>query len=951
MKKIFCCILMAIIILTATSTFASVTLYEKTETERISSGAILKKYKLFTSDGWISVNMIEVDLEDENTEIGLLNSENGLSTFQTVFQMANKGNVVAAINGDFFNGNYKKGNTIGLSINDGKLLTSAYYENDDKDTFGSFILSDSNDAWIDYITDKIILKEARGDATIEIDEYNKNFSKTYDTIIFTREWGEMSCGSTTDLILLEMVVENDKIVDIRYNEEPVEIPEDGYVVATFSTDMINYINENFDEKTKVELEIEYDFDVEEIKMAVSGGAVLVENGEVPNKFTSNISGLNPRTAIGISEDEKIVYLITVDGRQSSSIGMTQEELANFLIEKGVYNALNLDGGGSTTMVARRLGRIEKEIINSPSGGILRMVANAIGVYNTSKTSSLEEIVLKTGEENIFVGCERKIEVYGYDKYYNPVEINTDDIEWSIKGVDVKIQDGKIIAGNDAGSVTITAESGKAEGSITLDILSAPNEIIITPKKIAVPLGKSVDFDITAKNKNGYYASINDNEVQWEVVSGDGVFDGSVYTPSTEGNHIISVSAGNAVTYALVTTGESNEEILNNFETENFHFVSYPDAVGGNAMLTEDKKYEGSYSGKLEYDFTKTDATRASYLRFNEKINIPEEATCLSFYVYSDKQAEDYIKIKLIDAKGVTQLLMASKNIPNDEWTKVSVNLESVALPAKLVDIYVAQDDRAVKNNGEIYIDNLSITKDLSLEVSNIKLPQDVKGLDVAATSGDKESDFKIIIYDEITEPRTLLENIMKKRIEEKINLNADIAIFTSQEDKEMITNIETTVIETGIYSKTENDNGTFITIDVSNGGMKKSDYTQWLNLQEDIENAETKNIFIIMNGTLDNFSDEEERKLFIDVLCDLRRSTGKNIWVIHEGEYTTYSMERGVRYLVIGNEWIDNNDISETVFNEKYIEINIVDGNITYEIKNLLKKEEKKATEESDIEN
>ena len=86
MKKIFCCILMAIIILTATSTFASVTLYEKTETERISSGAILKKYKLFTSDGWISVNMIEVDLEDENTEIGLLNSENGLSTFQTVFQ-------------------------------------------------------------------------------------------------------------------------------------------------------------------------------------------------------------------------------------------------------------------------------------------------------------------------------------------------------------------------------------------------------------------------------------------------------------------------------------------------------------------------------------------------------------------------------------------------------------------------------------------------------------------------------------------------------------------------------------------------------------------------------------------------------------------------------------------------------------------------------------------------
>ena len=57
--------------------------------------------------------------------------------------------------------------------------------------------------------------------------------------------------------------------------------------------------------------------------------------------------------------------------------MTQTELAEFLIEKDIYTALNLDGGGSTTMVAQKLGDTELSIINSPSSGVLRNVTNAL----------------------------------------------------------------------------------------------------------------------------------------------------------------------------------------------------------------------------------------------------------------------------------------------------------------------------------------------------------------------------------------------------------------------------------------------------------------------------------------------------------------------------------------------------------------------------------------------
>jgi hypothetical protein len=133
----------------------------------------------------------------------------------------------------------------------------------------------------------------------------------------------------------------------------------------------------------------------------------------------------------LTKDNKTLYLITVDGRQKNSIGMTQTELAEFLIEKNIYNALNLDGGGSTTMVAQKLGDTSLSVINSPSSGALRKVVNGIGIFNASKKSSLSNLLIEVSEENVFVNCERELIIKGYDKYYNPVEVDIEDIKWSI----------------------------------------------------------------------------------------------------------------------------------------------------------------------------------------------------------------------------------------------------------------------------------------------------------------------------------------------------------------------------------------------------------------------------------------------------------------------------------------------------------------------------------------
>lgn len=116
--------------------------------------------------------------------------------------------------------------------------------------------------------------------------------------------------------------------------------------------------------------------------AISGDRMLVLKGAPVSDLDDSI--LEPRTAIGINQNGRYLYLIVVDGRQPFySAGATLQDLAELLVEQGAYIAMNLDGGGSSTMV------IEGEdgqslILNSPIDqhipGRERPVANHFGVY-------------------------------------------------------------------------------------------------------------------------------------------------------------------------------------------------------------------------------------------------------------------------------------------------------------------------------------------------------------------------------------------------------------------------------------------------------------------------------------------------------------------------------------------------------------------------------------------
>ena len=117
------------------------------------------------------------------------------------------------------------------------------------------------------------------------------------------------------------------------------------------------------------------------ELVIGAGPSLVTDGKADVRSAEeNIAGdiargRAPRTAIGVKKDGTVILLV-VDGRSSSSAGMSLQELADYMVKLGAWQALNFDGGGSSEMV------LDGKILNNPSDGRERAVSVGLGVFPT-----------------------------------------------------------------------------------------------------------------------------------------------------------------------------------------------------------------------------------------------------------------------------------------------------------------------------------------------------------------------------------------------------------------------------------------------------------------------------------------------------------------------------------------------------------------------------------------
>ena len=297
----------------------------------------------------VRINIVELSQNvNHNLQIEPAIASNTLASRKKISNIAERDGAIVAINGGYFKP--QTGVPLGTLMINKKIFTGPIY---DRVAMGFF----EEGYGMARIQFKSKINTNIGG--IKIDNINQPRMLSTHTIVYTRDWGETT--PNTPKYGTQLVIEKGKLIQNSANS--VKIPEKGFVIVGPEQKLKPFI-----EAKNFELDLKMNPEWKNVNHIISGGPYLVKGGEVYVDMTaqklSAIGGRNPRTAIGYTKDNHLI-LITADGREGSSIGLTLMELAHLMKELGCINAMNLDGGGSTVMY------IKGKVVNRPqtSGGI------------------------------------------------------------------------------------------------------------------------------------------------------------------------------------------------------------------------------------------------------------------------------------------------------------------------------------------------------------------------------------------------------------------------------------------------------------------------------------------------------------------------------------------------------------------------------------------------------
>lgn len=853
-------------------------IYEERTSEKISTGVTHESIKRFLTSGWLNINVITVDLKNPYVKLDLLTSPEGIGTLDNIKIMAESSKAVAGVNADFFDkitlpNKTNLGYPLGFEMKAGEYVSSAYYN---KNVFATFSMDSLKNFLYSYVTNSITLTSPNG-TQIKASDINKYSTSYKIPIIYNKYWGKYSVGTSSSLAdIVEMVVNDNVVTEIRMGMSPVEIPQNGYVV-TARMEGAQALTNNFAVGDQVRLEVLTTPDLSGQDFAVGGDTLLLKNGQIPS-FSHNISGLHPRTAMGTSVDNRCLYIVTVDGRQTISRGVSLNEMAVIMKEIGCYNAINFDGGGSTQMVERLPGTNNIGVVNSPSENPLRKVVSGLGVISTAPQESLAGLLIDTIDTNIFVNTTREFKVKGFDQHYNPVEIDQNDVKWQISGVKGYFN-GNILTAQEVGEAVVTASINGISQKFPVSILSSPVEIDISPRDTTTSVGKTIKFKITGKNKNGYSAVIDPTSLNWKESDSIGTFSNNEFTTASQGSTIVSCTLGNATAFARITAAGNSEYVVQPCEEPVISYKSYPIDVPGDAALSSEQVHSGSSSYKLTYDFSTTTGSRASYIVFPENsISLGSTTTDLGIWVYNDSPKTDWLKTQIVDAKGSTHLLDLSKDLSWTGWkfVKLPVDNNEISFPAQLSRIYVVQINPDIKSSGTVYIDDLTLYTRKTEEGSSNAIPENIVVPDSANKAVSVKSgpnSFKFIVTGDIQAEKSILDKLYLQKIKEKIDCS-ELLASTGKIDSAFKKLIKKPVIsaQDGLAISTFK-NSTFIVLNDSKNSIRLTNPAQWKWLESKLQSINNNNIFIMLPVAVskDTFSDPYEAELFYKILSNTKR--------------------------------------------------------------------------------
>lgn len=349
-----------------------------------------------TAAGPLNFNVLRVQIDDPLVRIETESAHDKLFVGEKTHQSAQReekggqDRVVAAVNGDFFI--VDSFFPIGLLVADGMI-----YDMPSKHR-SAFVLTKDETPYIGPVTLDVSL-QVKGDS-LKIDRINSGTKSGDSVVLFTAPYGDEVGPAPGKRFRLKMEeaeflpnqpvnvtvesIDSDTTTPLSHHDMILQIPPSQVSKIKFVDDgKSGVLSAKLPQVSGV------------VASVCGGGPAIVLNGKVDvrhaeEKMSKSSLLKHPRTAVGFTKDKNTIYLVTVDGRQPRlSVGVTLDELAKYMLQLGCWAALNLDGGGSTSMV------VNGKVVNHPSdiwgprsvaNSLLVVAINADGSVTSTTTA-------------------------------------------------------------------------------------------------------------------------------------------------------------------------------------------------------------------------------------------------------------------------------------------------------------------------------------------------------------------------------------------------------------------------------------------------------------------------------------------------------------------------------------------------------------------------------------
>ena len=222
---------------------------------------------------------------------------------------------------------------------------------------------------------------------------------------------------------------------------------------------------------------------------------LVKDGKLTSTTVERTSSDASRSMIGIKEDGTLIFC-QVDGRADPvSTGLSNYEMGEAMLALGCVNAVNCDGGGSSTFVSKR-GDEGNEMRSIPSDGSERPTINSVILVSTAgATGILDKVVFESDYEYIAPGASMAFSVTGKDTKTFDMEV-PEEVTYEVAEEGMgSVEDGVFTAGSNTGVATVQAfYNGEVVGELVLNVVH-PETFGFAEEETVLPYGKDMELEV------------------------------------------------------------------------------------------------------------------------------------------------------------------------------------------------------------------------------------------------------------------------------------------------------------------------------------------------------------------------------------------------------------------------------------------------------------------------